>query len=116
MINRAAILIKYKDPAIKWINEFDPIEDGPEITKESVNQDSTVYLISHIDADTPENLKLWISANYRPLFQTELEGWYTDESVWPKMNLSRFNNWFDVECYPVVIDTVGTPIEDDDDE
>ena len=45
MINRAALILKYKTPAIKWINEADPYQDDPGITNEFVNSDRTVYLI-----------------------------------------------------------------------
>lgn len=39
----------------------------------------------------------------------------TDESLWPKKrNLSLFYEWFEMECHSVLIDTVGTPIEDDE--
>ena len=79
MINRAMVILKYKDPAVKWINDADPNNDKPGITLESVNQDRTVFLIRYEDADTPDNLNDWISLNYEVLFEVELEGWYTDK-------------------------------------
>lgn len=45
MINRAALILKYKSQAIKWINDADPYNDDPGITKESVNSDRSVYLL-----------------------------------------------------------------------
>jgi len=54
MINRSAIILKNKDPAVKWINEADPYDADPSITIESVNTDRTVYLIGNEDADTPD--------------------------------------------------------------
>ncbi len=43
MINRSAVVLKYKDPFVRWINEADPHKDDPEITSESANDDKTVY-------------------------------------------------------------------------
>ena len=73
------------------------------------------WLLRDEDADTPEALDAWISLNYRVLFEAELEGWYTDEKLWPKeISLALFHQWFDVECHSVVEDTVGSPIIDDE--
>ncbi len=115
MINRAAIILKYKDPAIIWINDADPYNDNPGITKESVNEERTVYLISDEDADTPDIVNNWLKMNYEALFETELDIWYTDESLWPeKRDFKLFKKWFNVECHTCVVDTVGTEIEDDE--
>lgn len=84
MINRAAVILKYKDPAVQWINEADLYVDHPGITVEFVNAERTVYLIRDEDADTPNNLKQWIILNYEVLFESELESWYTDEKIWPQ--------------------------------
>jgi hypothetical protein len=112
MINRAAVILKYKEPFISWLNEADPYEDNPGITLEGANQERTVYLIDENDA---ENLEEWISLNYMQLFESELEDWYTDESLWPKNRTRKlFNEWFIVECHGVIIDTVGSEIIDDE--
>jgi hypothetical protein len=112
MINRAAIILKYKAPFIKWMNDSDPYKDDPGITIESVNIDRTVYLIREDDA---EKLEEWISLNFKQLFESELEGWYTDESLWPKKrNKKLFNEWVEVQCHSVLIDTVGSKIVDDE--
>ena len=115
MINRAAILLKYKSPAVKWINEADPYNDAPGISITSANEDRIVYLIMDTDAEDSGIVDKWINLNYESLFENELEGWYTDESLWPeKRDLKLFNKWFDVECHSVVEDTVGLPIEGDE--
>lgn len=115
MINRSSITLKYKQPAVKWINEADPYNDNPGITLESVNEDRTVYLIREEDADTPDDLKEWIKLNHEALFERELDGWYSDESLWPKkLTLSLFYKWFEVECNTVIIDTVDYDIVDEE--
>ena len=115
MINRAAVILKYKLPAVHWINEVDPYEESSEISLEDANHDRSVYLISDHDAENDVALQKWILLNYETLFEVELEGWYTDETLWPsKRSLMLFNEWFDVECHTVVEDIVGTPIENVD--
>jgi hypothetical protein len=115
VINRAAILLRYKAPAVQWINKADPYDDDPGTTLESVNEECTVYLIADANADGPNEVNQWIRANYEILFENELFGWYTLESLWPKnRTLALFNKWFEIECHTVIEDTVGTPIIDDE--
>jgi len=112
MINRAAIILKYKEPFVRWINEADPCEDDPGITAEEANDDRNIYLITDADG---ENVDKWISLNYKTLFENELEDWYTDSSLWPKKrDRKTFNEWFSFECHSIIIDTVGGIIEDDE--
>ena len=115
MINRAAVILKYKAPAVAWINEADPYKNSTEITIESANEERTVYLIRDTDADTAADVEKWIELNCDALFESELDGWYTDEELWPKnRSLKLFRDWFDVECHTVIVDTVDSPIEDDE--
>jgi len=112
MINRAAVILKYRAPFVKWVNDADPYEAEPGTTIEEVNEDRTVYLIRDDDA---EKLEEWISLNFKTLFESELEDWYTDESLWPKKrNRKLFDEWFEVQCHSVLIDTVGSAIVDDE--
>jgi hypothetical protein len=112
MVNRGAVILRYKEPFIKWINDADPVKHKSEITMSQVNQDRTVYLISDGDA---ENIEKWIRKNYASLFEEELAGWYTDEALWPqKRDYNTFMKWVEVECHSVINDTVGGEIYDDE--
>jgi len=117
MINRAAVILRYKAPAIQWINGTcsDGEFDLSDLTVEMVNRERAVYLISDEDAESDETLSAWIEMNFEVLFSNELEGWCTDESIWPDpLTLELFQEWFDVECHSVVLDTVDEMIQDDD--
>ncbi len=115
MINRAAVILKNKTPAVQWIKDADPCHDGSQITLEEANHECTVYLISVQDADDDKALARWIKANFAALFEAELEGWYTDETLWPqRRTLKLFYEWFAVECHTVIEDTVGMPIKDEE--
>lgn len=115
MINRSALILRYKEPAVRWVNEADPHPDSPKITIEDVNDERTVYLIDEEVADNPEELRRWVEANFRPLFESELGEWYVDSDLWPRnLTLKLFDEWFKVECHTIIVDTVGGPIEDDE--
>lgn len=111
MVNRAALLLRYKEPFVRWINASCPDANEPDISMEEANQDKIVYLI---DEEEAEYLEEWISLNHQALIESELEGWNTDESRWPKnRDLELFSQWFEVECHTVLIDAGTGPISDD---
>lgn len=115
MINRAAIIIRYREPAIDWLNRVDPYDDGREITWEEANHDATVYLVSPEDTESWDAIEEWVRINFAELFEAELEEWYADPMVWPQeRSLALFWEWFDVEVHTALVDTVGTPIEEED--
>ena len=120
MINRAAIILRYKEPAIRWVNDLDLGEevDDTEFTDDEINIERTVYLISDEDAETDEAVSHWIELNYLNIFLNELDSWATDDSLWPQnLSLELFYEWFEVECHTMIVDTVeGDPIVDDEDE
>ena len=115
MINRACVLLKYKEPMLDWINTADPTGENPDLTMEQANEDRTVYLVHEEVADSPEMLEGWLKQNCDTLFEGELECWYSDESVWPlNRDFKLFMKWFSAECHSAVEDTLDTPIMDDD--
>ena len=49
------------------------------------------------------------------IFCRELEGWYTDEEVWPKdRSLKVFKQWFEIQHFEIVEDVGRGPIENDE--
>ena len=115
MIDRAAIILRYKQPVVDWINEADPYDRDPGTTLDHVNEERTVYLIEERYVDSPADFERWLKRNYKTLFEAELMGWYTDPSLWPKQrSLKVFNEWFDVECHTVIFDLGKYAIHDDE--
>jgi len=114
MINRAAVILKYRQIAVDWINDADPYNENPGITLDDVNTERTVFLVHEDVADSPYALEKWVKNNYKTLFEVELEGWYADPTLWPKdQSLKQFNKWFKTECHSVIEDTLDEPIVDD---
>ena len=105
MINRGAVILRYREPAVRWINEVDPYEDDPGITLGATNRERPVYLISDEYTYSLATMYSWVRQHYRKLFEAELEGWYTDPTLWPQdLTFELFQAWFDVECHSEVID------------
>jgi len=115
LLNRAALLLRYKEPAIEWLNDVDPSPARSKVTLQDANAERPVYLISDDDAESSEAVRRWVKANFRSLFESELEGWYPDPDLWPReLSLEAFDNWFLVECHTMLFDTVGGAIVDDE--
>ena len=115
MLNRSAIILRYKEPAVRYINDADPVKGSAVVTVAETYQDRTIYLIPDEDAEDPDALDRWVHKNYKRLFEMELSDWYTDPQLFPKnLTLELFHEWFEVECHSVVMDTVGGEIYDDE--
>ncbi len=116
MLNRAAVILRYKEPMLRWINEADPRPPEKPLTLSEVNEEHTVYLIRDEDADSRDTVTRWIKLNHAVLFDQELEGWYTDPTLWPaNRSWKVFQEWFEIEYHTVLIDTVDGPLLDDED-
>jgi hypothetical protein len=114
MVNRAALLLRYKEPAVRWINNADPSPTNAPLSLARINEERTVYLIRDATGDSPQTLQRWLKANYETLFEIELESWHTEPSLWPaNRTFQLFQEWFDTELHTVLLDTVGTDIIDD---
>ncbi|WP_010629397.1 hypothetical protein [Halomonas sp. KM-1] len=63
MLNRSALLLRYKTPAVQWINDADPAPGSTPITAAEVNRDRTVYLVGDEVAESPEEVWRWVKVN-----------------------------------------------------
>jgi hypothetical protein len=86
MLNRAALILRYKQPVVDWINAADPSPSSHTLTLAEVNQEHTVYLVEVEDQD---ELAQWLARHHEELFEHELNGWYTDPGLWPRTGRSR---------------------------
>ena len=110
MLNRAALILRYKQPFVDWINAADPSPTSHALALAEVNQEHTVYLVEVEDED---ELAQWLAGNHQELFEQELNGWYTDPSLWPRdRSLEMLKQWCSFELHTVVVDTGSSPLED----
>ncbi len=106
-VNRTALLVRPKQPMLDWLRAQDP---NHEVTLDSVAKDSNVYLVNEIDMPDAE-LPAVLDAYHEVIFENELNGWYTDEGMWPKdRTLALFHEWFKVELHTMLIDLTPEPL------
>lgn len=114
MINRAAFILKYKAPAMQWINDVGTESEHKTLSLAQINSDRTVYLIADDIADDPEKLEQWVQINLQVLFESELDEWVSDSTLWPSpLDHELFQQWFEPECHTMLVDTLEEPIEED---
>ena len=114
-INRSLIILRPKQPFLDWARSLD--DESNDLTLESLNEDSTVYLIPEIWQDSDQ--EGFLKTCHDILFEEQLEGWWMDEAAWPKeRDLKMFLEWFEVEFHSLVFDLCDEPIrivEDEED-
>ena len=112
MLNRAALILRYKQPFLDWINAADPSSTSHILSLAEVNQEHTVYLVEVEDED---ELDAWLTRHHKELFEGELSGWYTDPKLWPRdRSLKVLQEWRSIELHTVVVDVGDSPLEEDD--
>lgn len=110
MLNRSALIVRYKQPFVDWINAVDP-SPSHIVTLADVEEERTIYLV---EVEDQEELEGWLALNHRALFEEELFGWYTDPKLWPaERSLQLLQQWFSFEFHSVVIDTGSSALEED---
>ena len=108
MLNRAALIVRPKQPCLDWAASLDDSGLVPDVRGEM-----TVYLIPGF-ADDDEAAEI-LGEVYADVFERELFGWHTDEAAWPiDRSLQRFHEWFEVELHPMVEDVCGDELIDDE--
>ena len=110
VLNRAAVIVRYKQPFVDWINAVDPAHGSPVLTLAKVNEEHTVYLIEVEDED---ELARWLRRHHEELFEEELSAWYTDPAMWPRdRSLETLRRWCSIELHTVVLDLGDSPFID----
>lgn len=112
-INRQAILIRPARPMIEWIQKVDVDLGNEPLAEESILDGGTnVYLVP--DSERVGAAEKFLRKSAANIFAHELEGWYLDESLWPKhRGWKVFDEWFEWEVAEMVYDLGKTPIESD---
>jgi hypothetical protein len=111
MLNRSAVILRYKQPFVDWINSADPYPKN-KVTLAEVNEENNIYLI---EIEDQGELEKWLGLNYEILFEKELHGWYTDTALWPQdRSLALLKTWCSFELHTMVFDTGRSPLENDE--
>jgi hypothetical protein len=111
MLNRSALILRYKQPFVDWINSADPSTIRA-VSLAEVNEEQTVYLV---EADDQDELDAWLAIHHSYLFEREMNAWYTDPVLWPSdRSLNTLREWCSLELHSVVVDIGESWLTDDD--
>lgn len=98
-INRTALLIKGREPYVKWANSFDEGDPILDIN----DQHSTAYLIP--DTYDEFNYEKYLKKNFKIIFESELEAWMADPNVWPQqLTYKKLKEWFEIQVSDIIFD------------
>ncbi len=102
ILNRSAVVLRPKRPYLEW-TKLDDAEGLAEGVFETLSEEPTVYLVP--DWEDPEEEREVLKEFWPALFEAMLNGWVTDEGLWPKgQTLEMFHEWFEVQTYAAVED------------
>lgn len=105
ILNRSAIILKYKKPFINWVN----LNGREKFTTAEINSESQIYLIDKYDNE--EQLTKILKRHYRYCFKNELSSWNPDKTRLPKViTWKSFNEWFDIKVVSLISDLGTEPI------
>ena len=101
-VNRSAVLVRPKQPYLDWCKLDD--ETGiAETVFAGMRDEPSVYLIPDFEDEREQRLVL--KEFWPMLFESMLEGWLREPSMWPQeRTFKMFNEWFEVEQHSVVKD------------
>ena len=110
LLNRSAVIVKPLRPYLEWAKR-DDAEELAELVFENLRREPHVYLLPEYEDPTSQQEVL---EEFWPiLFEAMLEGWVTDEALWPQnRTLGMFQEWFEIQMCSLVQDLDGDePLE-----
>ena len=108
-INRSAVILLPTEACLEWVKSCpDFVSDAP---LGEAGREPTVYLIPEAKM-APDD---YIRRHYKPMFEEELNSWYTDPRMWPKdRSLKTFRKFFTILVTTMVYDLGKGRIDKDD--
>lgn len=109
-LNRAALVVRPREPYLKWAASID---DEAAEAAIPLRARVSVYLVAEDPRGEEESAPL---ENYfEEIFEHELEAWYTDENRWPPVrDMVTFLEWFDVSRESIVLDLESYKLQTED--
>jgi hypothetical protein len=108
-INRYAVILLPTEACLDWVKSCpDYVSDSP---FGEIQSEPTVYLIPDAK-DAPDD---YLRRHYKPMFEEELNSWYTDLGIWPKdLSFKTFKEFFTIQVTTMVYDLGKGMIEKED--
>jgi hypothetical protein len=108
VINRDLFFITPKQPFFDWYLRTFPL-DPVFKNREDFHDNSTMFLIPEFNND--EEALDWLKSNWDEWFVVLMEGWCTDESLWPsERSLKLLNDFFEISYQSHIFDSVNSSI------
>jgi hypothetical protein len=105
VINRDLFFITTKQPFFDWYLRTFPL-DPIFKSKTDFHDTASIFLIPEFNNDG-EALE-WMQNNWEEWFELLMEGWCTDESMWPPdRSWKLLNDFFDISYQSLIFDTVN---------
>lgn len=106
-INRSAIILIPKQPFLDWLNAVDP--SSIEVSLSDLAEEPDVFLVPECESDAEFDRTL--RKFFPTIFETLLEGWWTDRGTWPKnRTFARYGSWFEIHHHSLVLDLSEEPL------
>ena len=107
-INRAALIVRPKQPYVDWANSMD--DGGPKADLGKLREEPSIYLVE--DIDFLEDFTHLIDDYWKRIFQEQLNGWMRDQESWPDdLTREMFLEWFDCELATMIWDMLKARIK-----
>jgi hypothetical protein len=104
MLNRSAVVIRYREAFRDWLRSL-----GVEEEEFADHADKSVYLIG--ECEYPEDREEILRESAGEIFYEEVSAWHLDSEHYPDFHdFNLFKAWFDTECFDVVSDALDTPL------
>ena len=108
MLNRGALFVRPAQPHLDWAASLDDSGIVPDPQGEV-----TVYFVPEYEDD--QEAEKVLRRVYAEVFERELFGRCTDESLWPKRRtFAVFKAWLRIEMHSIVEDLGDDTLRDDD--
>ncbi len=108
MLNRSAVVVRYKEAFRDWLRSI-----GVEEEEFKDHGDNSVYLIG--ECDVPEDQEEVLRESSSVIFQEEVSAWHLDSEHCPDFNdFALFSEWFETEFFDMVSDALDEPLTESD--
>lgn len=102
MINRAAVVVRPKQPFLDWAKLDDETGIAGDVIQD-MHDDPTVFLVPEYEDE--EDQQAILQKSWPILFEAMLNGWLQDPESWPKnLTFEMFQDWFEVQMMSIVRD------------
>jgi len=104
MINRSAVVIRYREAFRDWLRSI-----GVEEEEFEDHADRSVYLVG--ECEYPEDQSEVLQESASAIFYEEVSAWHLDSEHYPDFNdFDLFKAWFDTEFFDMVSDALDGPL------